>query len=508
MKKFGLLFILLVVSLSLFSACKTDDEAVFSDGESRSEVASQSSSGFFAKLEAMSAKLNSYQAEQNFAAEFAARIENSPLHALNLLEKSFMRGTTTVNANAPNFSGNFTLQSDVNNFNFALLGDMNSDGENFDFSAFLNRDRAAVGSNQLDDSYGIDFRTLAQDLASLVGELGIPGIDEFFQDVMDAFKDYDFMPYLDVVFDYAFGSENITDNVEIVINGETVSARRVSYDFSGWDTTLKLYQDWFDIMENDEAVVAIFDNPFVAENLGLSRSEIMSELRRALTQVDMSVDMSDITMDYKMSYYIGAGERLLRFAYDFDFDILGDAMQFKMTFDTGNSATDTWRIDIDANIPNVGKVFAKVVWNVREEDGNHIHEFDVTAGDGGWLNLTFLVTMDWNPETGDFVLANGSSEIFRGNFKVSGDTFNLRFNVEDVSFEMSTTNSVNIGNVDFVNIMDMGAAGLGIFQGMLGGMTGGGSSWDYDDFDWENFDWENYDWDNVDWDDDFGIDWE
>ncbi|MCL2456272.1 MAG: hypothetical protein FWD19_01830 [Defluviitaleaceae bacterium] len=504
MKKFLLLLILLVVSLSLFSACKKDDSISSSGTNANGTVTDiASASGFFGKLEAMSAKMNSYQAEQNFAKEFAARVENSPLHALNLLEKSFVNGTTTVNASSPDFFGNFTVQSDVKNFDFAMSANVNADYNDIEFAAFLNRDRFAVGSGQFGDTYGINFKTLAPDLAGIVGGLGVEGLGDFLREAFVALENFNFDPYLDAAADYSLALENITNNVEITVNGENVSARRVSVNISDMNEVFKIYDAWFDLMEKDATIISILDNPFFAENVGLSRAEIMSEIRKLFNEAQEEAYGDAGIANFETAYYIGAGERLLRFVYDIDMEVLGDPAQFKMTFDTGNSATDEWRIDIDANLPDFGKVFAKIVWNVREENGNHIHQFDVTAGDGGWLNLTFAITMDRNPQTGDFIVSNGNSEVFRGNFTVNGDNFNLRFAVEDVSFEMSTTSGVNIRNVDFVNLLTSDDLQELISSMMMMGMLGANNfSYDYDDdFDWENFDWGDFDWGDFDWSD-------
>jgi hypothetical protein len=135
-----------------------------------------------------------------------------------------------------------------------------------------------------------------------------------------------------------------------------------------------------------------------------------------------------------------------------------------MEISFGNSATDTWRMDITYSEREINET-ATVLWEIRETDGRHIHEFSASATDRGNVDSGSFIC-DWDPVSGDFILSVAdeySDDSISGNFITSGGTF--RFSIDysfespylknERSFEISTSRDVNIPDISFVNIADI-----------------------------------------------------
>jgi hypothetical protein len=457
------------------------------------------------------------EAEMNFYKEVLTRLETTPLHFIGLLGKSLQNGTTNLSFGSA-YSGSyswgdevqtysytsgasFELQSDIKNFNFALTGEIVNSDEKYDFRAYLNRDRLIVGSDLIgDDNYGISFSTLVPDIIRLIGELGISEKEiSDFVSLFGNFAAFDLDAYMSVISDFSYGSEKITENVDL----DGVNVRRVAYTIDEAAFT-KYMRDIVDVIEKDKFFISIFESPLIADTLEMSYSDFIRELRDEIRHMD--TDFSKISV----VYHIDGNERLVR--WEIDVDNYGDRV--KIALSLGNSATDVWLIDVDYS-DRWSSGSARVAWNIRESGGKHVHVFDLVTDVKGDLEFEGSVEVEWNPSTGRFAVAYAErgdrmEELFDGIFTVSGDTFRLLFEHSDssdsewgswsneVSFELSTSLGVNIRNVNFVNILRMSLDELGELVSNFTGF-GGSNSWDYDyDYDWD-WDWDDYDWDDFDW---------
>jgi hypothetical protein len=480
--------------------------------------------------------LASYEAEKNFEAEFLKRIETTPFHALTLLGSSLTDGTTTFkfnhrdawtdwnnNERVNSSAANITLQSDVKNLNFALNGDIETNGDKFDFAAYLNRNRLALGSSLIgSDNYGVDFSTIVQDIVSLAGmagEFGISADDideavEVFNQVTSWFGDsassFDFGAYARIFTDFMLDSESVTENVDF---DSGASVRRVTYDFSE-AAYFNLYRDMLNVFENDNFIVSLFDSPFFAVNLGVSRSDVMGVIRDAIREMEREMGMGT----FIISYYIDGSERLLRMVID----LTSDEMNMNMVLCLGDSAEDTWKLDMDLN-DGWNDFTMNIVWDIRESDGTHTHVFDMAVSDGNWMDEAATAEIAWNPSTGRFTVSAAErgdrmEEVLNGNFTVNGDTFRLTFEhsesgsdwSNEFSLELSTSRGTNIGNVEYKNLLTMSFVDLFNLSQAISSIGGNSwdDSWDYDDswddYDWGDIDWGDFDWDSIDWGD---IEW-
>ncbi|MCL2048470.1 MAG: hypothetical protein FWG87_07055 [Defluviitaleaceae bacterium] len=540
MKKMGLLF--LVVILFLLAACNTGDEVVSVDGTTPSgESGTVTATGErvpFAWIEELNASVGYEVASANFEKELAQRVETSPLHIFNTIGKALEHGTTKINvvvdAERPDWYGegvtrstngaNITIQADVENSNLLLNADIVSDNEPINFMAFLNKNGMGIGSDLIGGNYGVNFATLVPDALRLMEEaMAGDEVSVDFADVealVDIFKqagermmyataDDDEYVRLLADFNKKYGK---SEETELIRGDQAVKATRIYTDMP-MNEAVKIYRDLFEIFERDPLVDAFFANPLIAMAGENAREEFMSGIRSALDEMESELSAVGASAA-QVSYYVGENDRLLRMEQAMDMDIYGEAVKIVMALDMGDSATDTWTLEIDAETPD-GSFYATIDWTIREENGNHIHGFSVAAGDGGWFNFSAEIAIYWNPQSGDFVVMLGrDNELLKGSFTANGTEarlyFDFMFSDEwvgdfDTRVEITTSPAVSIPNVDYVNILGLS---IGELEEMFMSIAMANMAYEYDndwsssidsDFDWESFDWENFDWENFDW---------
>jgi len=521
MKKFGLLLVSLVVFLSLFSACNNDTVPVGGvDGGGVNNAAEGRGGRDDGVLSALGSALALNNAMSSFGDELAERLNTTPLKAFGLLVNSLEYGTTTVDFTHSNewtswnggthgssSSGNFVFIADERNLDYALHGDITVDGETVDFSAYINMDRLAIGSSLIGGTYGVNYSTIRQDLRHLHNEFGLDyGISasdldmiaDFFESYMDVLNEaanasLESDEYFRTFVDFMLNSEQVSENVDVTAGGQTVNARRVAYNFTG-ASLANFLRDLLNVFENDESMIAIYGNPLMAEAYGMSHADMIREMRNLIREFER-----EVVGDFSIAFYIGARDRLVRIDINGTIKTFDEEVQFGVAFDLGNSATDTWRMDVSFDDGwNSGTV--RAVWEIQEVGGRHVHEISMRDPRTGTMSFT----SDWNPSSGDFIFSlsedGWNDELLRGNFVTSGGTFRLSFNIEernswrdsDTFIEISTARGANIGNVDFISIGDIT---MDMVEGIVNDLFGFGGGWDDSwDIDWDDFDWDDFDW--------------
>jgi hypothetical protein len=508
MKKLFLLLISLVMILSVFTGCSEDapvwnddrgaDRSGGNDSSDENRGSNNDGNGLFTTLGSALAVNN---AMSNFGDEFNTRISTTPLQAFGLLFNALELGTTTVNFSheetyedwngnvRSNFgAGNFVFQSDTRSMNFALAGEISSDGESIDFIAYLNENRLALGSSLIGDTlYGVNFATLSQDIERLLGEFGFSAAELaeirnqlnqlILSDMMSTYLQPSPMDdeYMRVIGNFLRAGENISDNVEVSTSRGTVNARRVAYSFSDANM-VALLRDLVNVMERDTSVSSVFNNPMYAY-MGISYSDAIHEIRGMIREMERELN-GDITL----AFYIGAGDRLLRVEFDAAFIDYGDEISLNMVLCLGGSATDIWRLDINFD-DGWDNFSATAEWEIRQVSGRNIHDIELIIREDDWSESATL-TLDWDPSGGEFIFSvrepsGWNEEFFRGNFVVQNGAFRLRFHVSnegwysssETSVEISTSRGVNIGNVNYTNIGDLRMADFErIGEALFGGV--------------------------------------
>ena len=520
MKRFWLPLLTTVVLFALLAACGDDTQ----QNDGNAEV-SEVGRGMLAQLGSVLAVNN---ALSNFGEELGERLETTPFRVFPMLVESIQHGTTHVNflysdewmdwqGNAfdSRIAMDVTLVSDSSNSNFRLFGDIDF-GESFDFSAYLDNERLAIRSDLLgEDYYGVVFATFAQDLARMTEEIGLDfGVAEIIESMMGSFESIGSGAsqsndeYLRLFFDFMRNAEETPVDVDINTARGTVTARRVSYVITMQDLAGFL-GNFLSLMEQDGSLSGIFGNPLQSATMGVSpyvfENTAIAEIRYLISLLEQSGG------DISVAFYIGARDRLLRVTADATFTVERQPVRLALQLDLGENATDIWRIEMNAT-SGITTNSIHIAWDMNQNSGRYVHTITMSIFERGFTE-TVVISSDWNPTSGDFVLSYGfdghSEEFLRGNFIATGDTFRFQTRISEEDWhgnrtefilEISTESDANIGNVEFVNIGDFSFVELEALVNAIASMNLIGNMHGDFDFDWDDFDWGDLDWDDLVWD--------
>ena len=436
----------------------------------------------------------------NFNSEVAARLETTPARAFPMLMDVLNVGTTTVEFDfeeewedwwtgqwrRSSSRGNITLARDFYNRNStAIAADLNLDGTRIDFSAFLDQDRAAIGTSLLSSNhYGITFDTFRNDFRSFAELIGLSNrqmdeIADFVENYAEMIRGsgdaQDFSNYTAPLMRILLANEQTDNRVNIHVAGQEMTVSRVRYTLTHQDIA-NLLREWIDIFEADENVQAVFNSTTLPALNGASNILMFDSIHR-----DLIREMRNLVREFERevrgeitaAFYIDSRNRLVRATIDGSFEErLGD-VGFEIVLDLGANANDTWRLNGRFYDHLMDESF-DIEWRIRETGSRHIHTLDI-SWDDSWSGVrnSFSLSSDWNPQSGHFSFdyhvrdswGSRGGELFDGNFIVNNDGFVLRFDVQDhsswgntdLTIIISTQNAVNINtNINFVNISEWG----------------------------------------------------
>ena len=407
----------------------------------------------------------------NFSEEATQRVESSPFQAFMLMSDIYQEGAGTLTLNFdyrsgtiwnPDVSGNFTLASDSRNLEWAASGEVRVMGMPFDISAVMNRERLAVQSNIIDrdNFYGITFATFAQDMTQFGRMIGMSEweINEIIDFVSMIEQTMDFEAaiaddwgevYTDIITAFFLNLEFTTENTEIRVGGEDISANRVEFVITQHDI-IRLMHELVDAFENDPTMRNFFESN--AMMMGMpSFNQMMREMRDELREFENLFDGI-----IRISLYIGRGDRLKQARLDADMLFDGDASTFGMLLDLGSSVNDSWQITVDWS-DRFGHDSFSASWDFQQVGQNYVNSISFFDG---WDHIT--LESAWNPNNGRFDLSFSDGwvrESFGGNFNVLGDGgFSLQLDRIDIDWNdtldlgMTMSPGANIPSVDFINI--------------------------------------------------------
>jgi len=444
----------------------------------------------------------------NMPGEFSQRLATSPLQAFEMLFDTIESGTVNVSfeyrnewwddwwgsGGSTNSRGDFSLASDASAGAYALTGNVQVDNNsNFNFAAYINRDRVAVGSPQFSSNYyGFRFDTFRRDfrpygqnvlhmsnsemdmVADIVEEIG-----SLLRRSGDSAADQ-LEPYVDAFTSFLLAAQSGSErNVDVWVGLQAISTRRVDYVITTSDLA-NLLDTWIDILEWDENFRGVLDsNPFYGGMMGADVYDSMiREFRDGVREFRRNVQGSIV-----LSFYIGSGNRLVQISIDSTLFSYGDRAQIIMTLNFGASATDTWTFTASFIEPYWGTQTYRAIWEIDSDRGRHVNRMSFYGDNDSVLR----VMSDWDPASGAFAFSYEeyrerwdwerggwfaewqSDELFRGNFTTTGQNFRLRFVHEDFwdwgdgwdetsfTLEISTDQNANTGsNISFINIDQWG----------------------------------------------------
>jgi len=166
-----------------------------------------------------------------------------------------------------------------------------------------------------------------------------------------------------------------------------------------------------------------------------------------------------------LSFYIGNGDRLLRFEMNADMEYDGEHTIIEAMFEFGNSIEDNWMFFVrvgDGDNSNV----TFVQWDYEEISDMGFYINNITLFQDDIEPITFK--SQWNQDSGDFVLAyigsrdNGE---FAGVLTMDENDFRLRLDDvlpadsdDSLMIEISTETGVQIDEIRFINIDKWGSS--------------------------------------------------
>ena len=386
------------------------------------------------------------RAVSNSGGEFAERISTTPLQAIPMLFDIFEYGTLNVGFSYSDrwetISGHFSLAADASEESYALRGQLDIDGFDLGFAAYINNERVAIGVPQITGNYyGFnfstfrrDFRNLAQDILGLSNsEIDeIANIVEWIDEQNNAevsLEDYE--AYLEAFTAFMRDAESGSERgVDVRVGLDTVSTRRVDYVVNARDLT-NLLSTWVDIMAEDDNVRAMFNGP-MHMNLGMgavhSHSQMIRELRSLINELEDAF-RGRITI----SFYIGSQNRLVQIAMNANLVVDGETIALRGSLNFGNSATDTWHMTMSYTDARGDTYTVNIAWEINSQAGTHEHVLSASMEQDA-----FYLTSVWNTQNGEFTFnsteidnwGTWENELLSGVFTISDNDFTLQLDFE------------------------------------------------------------------------------
>jgi len=415
----------------------------------------------------------------NTGGEFAERISTTPLQSIPMLFEVFEYGTLNVGFSYSDrwetVSGHFSFASNASEESYALRGQLDIDGLDLGFAAYINNERVAIGIPQITGNYygfnfstfRSDFRTLGQDIFGLSNSQidEIADIVEWFDQQNNAdvsFEDYE--AYLDAFTAFMRDAESGSERgVDVRVGLDTVSTRRVDYVINARDFT-NLLSTWIDIMADDDNVRAMFNSP-LDMNLGMgpvhSHSQMISELRSLVRELEDAF-RGRITI----SFYIGSQDRLVQIAMNANLVVDGETATLRGSLNFGNSATDTWRFTMSYTDARGDTYTFNSAWEINSRGGTHEHVLSASIE-----QEAFYLTSVWNTQNGEFTFnsteidswGTWENELLSGIFTVNDNGFTLQLDFENdwtgsetsVTIYTDSRRADTGGNIRFTNISEI-----------------------------------------------------
>jgi len=413
------------------------------------------------------------RAMANNNAETMQRIEGTPFRAIELLMDTLGNGAVNVDFDYRDrwSDANGTVQwvSNTRNNDHSFAAEITSNRQTLEVEAFINRDRLAVGSRNLDNNYyGITFATFRDDLSIFGREVGLSSremntiidVVELIEDVMHITGDSDTLlqQYIDLLTDFMTNLELTSERTQITSGGSNVNARKIQFIITDDDIS-DLLTDLIDMLSDDEHMREYFNaitrNEIVEEMFWRmqipSYSDLMRELRDAVRDLNRHLS-GEITI----TYFVGSRDRLLRMETEADLRMDRERVRMSSSFDFGESAQDRWEIQTSITSDNM-RERTRVVWDYEDSSGRITNSMVITA-DGDRIFLE----SEWSPSNGRFTLSMDDGRFedeITGVFRVNRDGFNLsidnpfpRNSNEFLEFEITTQTGVRVRQIDFINM--------------------------------------------------------
>jgi len=429
------------------------------------------------------ALLSLNRAINNLNTEVTERINNTPVKAAAMLPEIMEDGTVTADFSYSNsilgswfssdISGNVKLASNTIDRDFALDARLNVFGGNYDLDAYIDRERLALRLQLLGDSfYGITYETFRDDIRVFGKLLRLSDRDmDMYADIVDQISSVMNMEsqdkeineaYMDV-FSGFIGNLSINSS-RMVSESTDKKTNRIITIFVSKDDLVALFNDLYDIFENDKGLQEQL-NIYGSSLFQILTDNNLSNHDYFLTTIKDIIDNFERSYsgDIKLMFFIGEKDRLVRFVINSDIEYNGENLEYGVTFDFGNSITDTWMFSFWTAKNNDIEMLS-INWSYDDFSETYINTVLVTATDMAYT----IFSSEWNKDNGNYIFSYDDGydtyEIV-GNFTLDDTSFRLM--LHDISPANSDSNftisilaepGAQIDKINYINIDKWGNA--------------------------------------------------
>lgn len=376
-----------------------------------------------------------------------ARLDGTPWGAAGILAEALAKGAVgcefDLTQSGESAAGSVVLTADWAARDFSLEAEYDVLGRGGDVALYLDRERAAVASSQLDEVYGVTFRSFEDDLrssdlpralgldeeaiAQLAGgvermtrllELDPAGLLEELEDVYGNFlKDLEF--------------EAAQEKTRV--SGERLSCTAMTASVDERDLR-NLVLDAYDVFTDNESVRSLLLASYTGGGLLEDEAEdyLDEGLREGRAQLKASLEQMDFDMD--LTYYLYRG-RLVKLEAERSMD--GGAA-FQCVLELGaDPSEDDWRLACTADSGYGDTVRLTAVYESEQRGGGYSDRLTVTYGGDGYEETVELST-EWDQKSGDLELAvlSGAGEQARVRCNLTVDQGGFRLDLGDMLREL------------------------------------------------------------------------
>ena len=387
------------------------------------------------------------KAMKNLGGEVTQRLDGSPLKAVGMLMDGVKDGETSVDFKYNDYwsgeiKGSATLNSNLEEREFALQADLTIYGDKFDAEAYINKERMAVRSRLIDDSfYGFRYSTFRDDI-KVFGELvGLDNetmdmladvvemIDDLMNTGLDGYEDETFnpKPYNDLLTNFIKNADINKESTSIDSGGANVKCTKIEITIPE-DAIIDFLSDLVDLIADDQWIKNQFlmlDNEFLQEMAGMSLEDSYKDVLKTLRDLVRDFER-DYSGDMIQTYFIGRKDRLLRVEYRWDIKFGRERTKLNASLDFGSAVTDRWVLNASVTGDDGNRDTIRITWNYTEKSSTIENTITISPGGDDPITLSSV----WSPNKGDFTLSYEDSwDIYEitGIFKADNKGFELEF---------------------------------------------------------------------------------
>jgi len=368
------------------------------------------------------------RAFDNLSTETEERFNYTPLKALDMLSDVLEDGSVTVNFDyttalfgsflTTSIDGSVKLSSITETRDFALEAQVSAYGQSIDLEAYMNKERLALRVPLIDDAfYGIKYETFRDDIRVFGRLIGLDNetmeslanyVDQLNELLNAEETDEEFTePYTEVFSGFIRNLEITSRRTHIGSDGERIRCTSIEFRITK-DALIELFNDIYDILENDEEMRSQFQRITSTTEWGTDfgtdwglTPDNNSDYDAFLKDIKDSIDdfQKYYSGDILLVFFVSRDDRLLKAVINADTEYDGESSAINATFDFGNSIEDDWSLMLELKTESSNdKLLMR--WSYDQQPGRFINTVEISTFD---LNYYTFIS-EWEEEGSRFKL--------------------------------------------------------------------------------------------------------